>query len=246
MMPAVASVEVAEYAGYQIANAELRRYPFPHFYVRPVFPEDFYRELLRRLPPTGILEPLEEAKGARFIGDVADLARHEAGTSGGGLWSELAGWMLGEHFRDLVMRRFQPYIARRFRNKDISRRLEVEARFVRDFTSYSIGPHTDTPAKLVSLLFYLPADDSLREYGTSIYTPVDPDFRCVGTTWYKFSRFRKAMTMEFAPNALFAFFKTDQSFHGVELVKDEGIERNVLLYNIYVNAEPGQPQQGQQ
>jgi len=36
------------------------------------------------------------------------------------------------------------------------------------------------------------------------------------------------------PNALFGFFKTDYSFHGVEEIKDERIERNVLLYNIYV------------
>lgn len=241
MSAATASADAAQFVGYQIANAQLRPYPFPHFYVSPVLPEGFYDELLRHLPPTEMLQPLADARGARFIGDVAELPGQARGAFRD-FWAGLSDWLLGEPFRDLIMRRFQPYIAKRFR-KDVSARLEVEARFVRDFTNYSIGPHTDTPAKLVSLLFYLPADDSLREYGTSLYTPADPNFRCIGTKWHKFSGFRKAMTMEFMPNALFAFFKTDQSFHGVEVVRDEGIERNVLLYNIYVNAESGQPQQ---
>jgi hypothetical protein len=33
---------------------------------------------------------------------------------------------------------------------------------------------------------------------------------------------------------LFVFFRTDQSFHGVEPIHDENVERNLLLYNIYV------------
>ena len=41
--------------------------------------------------------------------------------------------------------------------------------------------------------------------------------------------------MEFAPNSLFGFLKTDRSFHGVEEIGDQDIERNSLLYNIYVN-----------
>jgi hypothetical protein len=39
--------------------------------------------------------------------------------------------------------------------------------------------------------------------------------------------------MPFLPNALFGFFKTDRSFHGVEAIRSGGVERNALLYNIY-------------
>jgi hypothetical protein len=240
MSAAVLPMDGEQFASYQIGNAPMRTYPFPHFYVRPVFPEDYYLELLRSLPPTDALERLDFATGPRFIGTL-DAVREGAGSpAAGALWGGLAQWLLGDGFRDLIAQRFAKYTWRRF-GKDVSQRLEVEARYVRDFTDYYIGPHTDTPAKLVSLLFYLPPDESLRDLGTSLYAPKDPKFRCPGTRWYKFSRFRRITTMEFLPNSLFAFFKTENSFHGVEPVTQTGIERNCLLYNIYVKPAPSDP-----
>jgi hypothetical protein len=49
--------------------------------------------------------------------------------------------------------------------------------------------------------------------------------------------------MPFAPNSLFAFFKTDNSFHGVEPVLDADTRRWLLLYDIYVRnpKPPAQP-----
>ena len=40
--------------------------------------------------------------------------------------------------------------------------------------------------------------------------------------------------MEYKPNSLFAFFKTDTSFHRVEPIKDELVERDILLYDVQV------------
>ena len=101
-------------------------------------------------------------------------------------------------------------------------------------TDYSIAPHTDKPDKVVSLLFYLPADESLRELGTSLYVPKDPAFRCDGSIRHPFELFRKVTTAPFLPNSLFGFLKTDQAFHGVEVIDRPAVERNLLLYNIYV------------
>jgi hypothetical protein len=42
--------------------------------------------------------------------------------------------------------------------------------------------------------------------------------------------------MPFVPNALFAFFKTDRSFHGLDQINEGGVQRDLLLYNIYVQA----------
>jgi hypothetical protein len=235
-------LDAEEFTRYQIANAAMRAYPYPHFYVRPVFAEDFYERLQHNLPPIGALERLTFATGPRFVGTLEAVRDHAGSAEGSALWGGLGQWLLGDAFRDLICQRFAKYIWRRF-GKDVSQRLEVEARYVRDFTEYYIGPHTDTPAKLVSLLFYLPRDESLRELGTSLYAPKDPKFRCPGTKWYKFSSFRRITTMEFMPNSLFAFFKTDQSFHGVEPVTQSGIERNCLLYNIYVKPSSSEPAQ---
>jgi hypothetical protein len=86
----------------------------------------------------------------------------------------------------------------------------------------------------VSLLFYLPPDDSMRHLGTSIYAPRDPTLRCEGTAHHPFERFKRVATMEYRPNTLFGFFKTDRAFHGVDPIADERVERDLLLYNIYV------------
>ena len=74
----------------------------------------------------------------------------------------------------------------------------------------------------MSLLFYLPPDDTMRHLGTSIYAPKNPDFRCEGTGHHSFELFKKVATMEYRPNTLFAFFKTERAFHGVDRIADAG------------------------
>jgi hypothetical protein len=242
------SSDVEEHVRYQIANASLRSYPFPHFYVPQVFPEDYYRELLANLPRTEVLTPIHETGMVgivdkrtgelkpvyepRYIADLAVLEENEE-RGQGHLWRDLSSWLLADGFRDLIVDKFRPGIIERF-GADSRLATHVDGRFVRDFTEYQILPHTDSPQKLVSLLFYLPGDDSLARHGTALYRPLDPAFRCEGKGRYPFESFRRVATMGFLPNALFAFLKTDRSFHGVEPIGDADIERNALLYNIYV------------
>lgn len=243
------SFDVEEFVRYQIANAQVRPYPFPHFYVSPVFPEDFYQQLMARLPPTEVLEPIGEhgtvgvtdkvtgkftpKSEPRFIADLSKLEEDEETRLQGHLWRDLSAWLLGDAFRDLMLEKFSVGISERF-GAGVQLRTDVEGRFVRDVHQYKNHPHTDQPAKLVSLLFYLPSNDALKRHGTVIYRPLDPGLRCEGITRHPFELFRKVATMSFMPNALFGFLKTDYSFHGVEEIRDERIERNVMLYNIYV------------
>jgi hypothetical protein len=239
---------VEEFVRYQIANAPINPYPFPHFYVRPVFPEDYYREVLAHLPRTEVLKPIHEYGTSgkldkesgqlleaepRLIADLAMLEEDEEARGAGNLWRDLSAWLLSDEFRDLLVQKFDAGVRMRF--GQVARLVtDVDGRFVRDFTQYLIHPHTDQPGKLVSLLFYLPSDESLRHQGTAMFRPIDPKLRCPGPARHAFELFKKVATMPFLPNALFGFFKTDYSFHGVEEIKDERIERNVLLYNIYV------------
>ena len=119
-----------------------------------------------------------------------------------------------------------------------------EALLVQDYTTYSLGPHTDSPTKVLSFLFYLPADDSLAHLGTSIYVPKDPRFTCPGGPHHPFEMFDRMMTMPFLPNTLFAFMKTQNSFHGVEPIQKAGVRRDLLLYDIKVAEAPESRQQG--
>jgi hypothetical protein len=112
---------------------------------------------------------------------------------------------------------------------------------VEDVTKYALGPHTDSPKKVITMLFYLPRDLSQSHMGTSIYLPKDPAFRCQGGPHYKFDGFQRLHTMPFVPNSLFVFFKTDNSFHGVEPVTDPDTKRWLLLYDIYVRLPQNTP-----
>ena len=222
---------------YRVGNAPINPYPFPHSFLEQAFPDDFYAELQSRLPDPACLKTLEEARGVkgydeRFVLEFKEeqFARLTPGQDA--FWRELHRWMVGGRFAQLLLAKFHPYIAQRFQG-DAGVRFHDEALLVQDTTHYKLGPHTDAPRKVLTLLFYLPRDLSQEHMGTSIYVPKERDFRCPGGPHHERSRFERVWTMPFRPNSLFVFLKNDVSFHGVEPVTDAGTRRWLLLYDIY-------------
>jgi hypothetical protein len=234
------SFDAENHVMYRIANAPLLAYPFPHFYVESVFPEAFFRELRARLPEPDAYVRLDETgsvtKGSyqeRSVCSLLDLEEREATRDAGVFWADLNSWMMSERFAHLVAGKFRDGIIARF-GPDAALEMHMDCRLVRDLTRYAISPHTDAPAKLVSLLFYLPADDRFAHLGTSIYAPKDAAMRLDAARHLPFDAFKKVTTMPFRPNSLFGFLRTDRSFHGVDQINEEGVVRDLLLYNICV------------
>lgn len=97
-------------------------------------------------------------------------------------WGEFHSWFLGERFLRALLEKFGPYILKRFDQTISHYYFDVESLIVTDRVNYRLGPHTDATHKLLSLLFYCPDDDHMKHLGTSIYVPVDPNFRCPGGT----------------------------------------------------------------
>ncbi len=230
---------------YKVANAPFAIFPFPHFYVQDVFPPAFYAGLQRNLPEPGDMLPILQARqlkgyDERFVLGVnpRELAVLPDGKRK--FWTDMMGWLVGGNFRSLVMKKFEPYIGHRFAGQEDVEFYD-EALLVQDITNYKLGPHTDAMRKVVTMLFYLPADDSQRHLGTSIYIPNDPKFFCPGGPHHRRENFSLLHTNPFMPNALFAFFKTNNSFHGVEPVKDPGTRRWLLLYDIFVMEKKAPP-----
>jgi hypothetical protein len=228
---------------YKVANAPVNLYPFPHIYVRDIFPPDFYRVLREHLPPAGVYKDLKELNrvGAgypdtRLVMMVSPENIQALAEPFRSFWDVVGRWLLGG-FGETVLAKFGQFLDRRFGN---SRAMQYydEAMIVQDYSTYSLGPHTDSPKKVLAFLFYLPADDSLAHLGTSIYVPKDPNFTCPGGPHHKFDRFERMATMPYLPNSLFAFVKTSNSFHGVEPIQEKGIRRDLLLYDIKVDNPP--------
>ena len=219
---------------YNILNAPLRTWPYPHVYVPNIFPADVYAELQRNIPDPKSMIPIAEARPVkgykeRFVQDVSG-PMEALSEDQRAFWRGLSDTLRTKAFRNVMVDRFRPYLEKRFKGETV--RLYDETLLVEDITNYSLGPHTDTPAKVVTVLFYLPKDDSQAHLGTSLYVPKEAGRTCPGGPHYPHEGFERAATMPFLPNSMFAFVKSDVSFHGVEPVADPDVRRWLLLYDI--------------
>jgi hypothetical protein len=231
--------DVEEHVIYQIANAPLLEYPYPHIYVDPIFPDDFYAAMRRNWPASSSLVSLASTGRVpagsypeRFILPFTPPQIGKLPAEQREFWIDFASWFLEARLLNVLVEKFDRYVQQRFKRETYKYHFRVDSLIVRDITNYNIGPHTDAPHRLLSLLFYCPDDLTKKHLGTSIYVPIDPDFSCQGGPHYSHKLFKKVKTMEYRPNALFAFFKTDNSFHGVEPIGDADVLRDLLLYDI--------------
>lgn len=211
------NAEVLDHVTYRIANAQVKQYPFPHFFVEDVFPWEYYHELVESLPAQEHYEERGNYNGRKFSEpnpERFDLLRSDQ-------FINTIGYVFREGFK------------KRFAGKELS--IRTDTRLILDGENYSIGPHTDASWKIVSLLFYVPRDSSLFGLGTSIFVPKDKSKRCAGGPHYKFEEFNKVYTAPFWPNTCFGFFKTDYSWHGVEPITIP-CRRDILLWNLYDNS----------
>lgn len=216
--------------------------PFPYLVVDDVFPADYYAEMLEHFPKPDSLRSIADS-GRVTANDYRersvvlfkdeDFARMSAKQQA--FWREFADWMYSDQFLASFVQRFSGHLEPRLRRilaDDAVLQARGDALLVNDQTHYAIGPHTDAPHRLVTFLFYLPKDSSMRELGTSIYRAKDPSFTCWGGPHHSFDRFDKVTTVEFLPNRLLTFPKTERSFHGVPEIERQGVNRPLLINNI--------------
>jgi hypothetical protein len=236
------SSSAEEHVLYQVANAPVREYPYAHIYVENVFPEDFYAELRANWPEASSFVSLADtgrvSKGAyreRFVMPFTPEEIDKLNETRRPFWNDFGSWLITQRFLTAMIDKFEPYAKERFGDDLYQCGFSADALIVRDVTNFKLGPHTDAPHRLLSMLFYCPDDDALKRHGTSIYVPRDPAFRCKGGPHYPHANFQKVRTMEYKPNSLFAFIKNDRSFHGVEPIGEQDVLRDILLYDIRVS-----------
>jgi hypothetical protein len=231
---------------YRVANTPVLPYPFPHIYVTEAFPPDYYRAMLEHLPPSESYTAISEARPVskeygetRKVIELRPSAVQTLPASCREFWDDFARMLLRGNFGQTVLGKFEPIVRERFKD---SANIEFfdEAMLVQDLPKYALGPHTDTPMKVLSTLFYLPKDESRPDLGTSLYVPKDSNFTCPGGPHYAFDAFMRMFTMPYVPNALFAFVKTPNAFHGVEPVQEQ-LQRQLLFYDVRLKNAPRQP-----
>lgn len=246
MMDASTFQEAELQVAYEFGNAPIRPFPFPHLYMQEVFPRAFYQAIQDNLPVGGQWSPIAEKRRVtgyreRFVCCFDDASLADLDPPRQQFWRQFRDTFLRGSLKSFLLDKFRPHIERRFK-ADMPAAFRDELLLVQDIQQYALGPHTDSPRKVVTVLFYLPPDDSQEALGTSIYLPRDPAFVCKGGPHYDRENFLRLKSMPFRPNSVFCFVKTDNSFHGVERIGGEDCKRWLLLYDIYVDetvAAPG-------
>src|SRR3972149_10939414 len=104
---------------YNVANAPIRGFPYPHIYVPEVFPADFYGALQQNLPDPEVMIPIEQARAVRgykeryVLGfsekDMATLPEDKRQ-----FWQDFMGWLLAGRFLELLLTKFRPFVEQRF------------------------------------------------------------------------------------------------------------------------------------
>jgi len=198
--------------------------PFPHFFVRPFFPEDLYSELLASLPASDDYVAVDYNKhvGAagqsnrqRFELARASLDRYPAKQRSilEATRSALASPELKKH----VYGKLRSGLAYRFRGAEN----DVESipgfalpELYRETSGYRIPPHPDTRKKIVTMQIALARDESQSHLGTEFYRrSLHP------SAWTRDPKgFEIVKTMPFLPNAAYAFTVLNtirvKSWHG--------------------------------
>jgi hypothetical protein len=215
-------LDIEQHVKYALLNTVRREWPFAHFYAENVFPRDYYDSIQTYL--RGLRQEDYEETTNAGTGSYRNRAFSRENMIPG------CEFMESTDFLRMVLSLFKKEVTEVFPDGKLA--VNRDIRLIRDSKEYKIGPHTDARWKLVSLLFYLPPDDSYREYGTSLFVPKNHSFTCEGGPHYPFEPFNKVFSASFMPNTCLGFWKTNKSFHGVEPIPID-IQRDILLYNIY-------------
>ena len=212
----------------RLQSMQIELEPFPHFYVNNVFPQHFYQKIMANVLGD---EEFNCDDPYRFNLNFEDGGLAKIGSGKRDFWGDLSGWMTGDTFKASVASLVYPQLKIRFFERN-EVALKSTVSLSRNKAGFMLGPHTDMPHRVFSLIFYLPTGDQHWETGTSMYRARDEDFKCAGGPHHGFDEFKKLATIRFMPNMAFGFLKSDVSFHGVEPWADKNFVRDTIQYEI--------------
>ena len=207
-----------DYFLYQIANSDIRYYPWTHVLFKDIFHFSHYELLLKNLPDESYLVDITKIKkhpvnypNKRLVLDNYDILP----SSQGQFWKTQRDSFLDGDLKDLLLNKFWPLIINRIGQQYIN---EVEFydtfQLTKDKKGYMLEAHPDCFDKIFTVVINLPKDDSCVDMGTVIYNE---------------SR-EVVYATSFLPNTGFGVFRSDNSWHGVEETDED---RWTIQYTIW-------------
>lgn len=202
--------------------------PFTFCVVDGAFSSETYAKILANLPSDKQFtwdtnKSMYKNRGRLKVGRMCSLSKDP-------FWNEFLNWMMSQEMVDKWVAKYEPELRKMYDNFD-DLKFSIRGFFNRDLKGYQIGPHCDSPAKCITMLFYFPPDESQRAFGTTIYQPKAGHKPKNDRLHHQFKDYNEVTTVEMVPNRVMEFVVTDDSWHGVKPVTEK-IVRNSIQLNI--------------
>jgi hypothetical protein len=191
---------------YQIANADIRFYPWTHVIFDTIFCDVHYEQIISMLPEESSLTNIKEithhgdyySNNRYVLNDFSLLDENK-----NKFFNELREMFLDGKLKSLLLNKFNSLIVNRIGEKNINN-VEFYDTFQLTFDkkSYYLAPHPDIFNKVLTIIINLPKDNSNENMGTVMYG---------SKNWSDIIYKSKYRT-----NSGFAVFRSDDSWHGVE------------------------------
>jgi hypothetical protein len=235
---------------YKIINSKIIDYPFPHSETNNILSNQLLDEIEKNFPDKNDFISSTQGKTVTvkktfnnkhpydFRNQIFLTKKDEISTIKGkklNFWKFFTKIITSPLVIGSLLTLYNKYLLKRFGDSMKDMIFYPNLMLIHDKANYSLGPHTDISNKVIVILIYLASDNetnSTDSYGTSIYIPKEIGFTCEGDKHHKHKDFFKIYTSSFKKNNSFSFFRTNNSFHGVETISDKPIERKLLQYSI--------------
>lgn len=219
-----------------IENAQVWSMPYPHMAFENFWPEDFYRELLAKKPDDAGYFQLNGANTRRqftlFDGscDAGDDERRA-------LWKLVSDVCMAPELEAAMRDRLDEGLKIRAKASGEGWPVPMYPRPVlyNDFDGYRIKPHPDTRRKVMTMLVYMPEDDSQKALGTTLYK-LSPK----GLFSWKNFGLAEEKTLPFVPNSGCAFVVIHPSYdffhtswHGRDSIAVDNAKPRFSLLNTF-------------
>ena len=250
-------------AGYfDYSHLEMRYDPFPIGLARPIVAEDIYSEMLDNWPDTVQFMHMTALGHKYALSEKAHARQYHAFIRSRPVWTGFHRWIKSDDFLkgvmnallerhiDLGYRGRVPPLKRAVktvkgiaRGRPAVRGAKLSARFEFQMMPADGGhilPHTDTPAKIVTLVISMQRPGEWHQAwggSTDIDRPKD-----ISRVYNELNEQRSFADMEkvdgyaFTPNQAVVFVKTYNSWHSVRPMLGQGSDakRKTLIINIEV------------
>jgi hypothetical protein len=234
--------ELVAHAVKSIMDADVFSKPYPHLVFRNFWPEDFYRELLTKRPDYDNYFQLNGANTRRQF-TLFDNSCDAGDDERRALWKVVSDVCSSQELEAAMRKQLDEGLRIRAKASKEGWPVPMYPRPVlyADYDGYMIKPHPDTRRKVLTMMIYLPEDDSQRALGTTLYR-LSPK----GLFSWKSFGLTDDKTVPFLPNTgaafvvihpTYDFFRT--SWHGRDSINVENGKPRFSILNTYY-AQPVQ------